>query len=1534
MKMSFTKAVGVCCTLALLFLTTGTTNAQCLTAGNGQWPGSAYTPPTCDGTLYNISTAAWTDEYSVVNVEEGETYTFSSSEASHYITISTDGGATAAAFGTGSVEWTSTLTGEVRFYTHLSDACDGDQTLHARQVRCGEVDCPDLNANIGDSCDDGDPGTFDSVVDENCDCVGTPFDCPALEGNIGDFCDAGGGDAGNIDENCDCVPAVFEGCNTGGSFGTQNVECQGNDDGFAQTTGAWVQEYSTLTNVGAGQDFTFSVTGHTGGISIFFITITDVNNEILAFGTSPLEYTATEAGNLRFYTHGSPTCDGDITGGASAHTRRVDWGCSNIVFDCPALAANIGDPCDDGDPNTANDVITEDCVCAGVSLGAGSQCSDPILVGSLPFTDSGNTADFGNFTATMPTTTTYPAPVSNGTGSASYISGPEAVYEYTVDFDGALEISLENVSSWASLIAFKGCPFDERLAFSTSTTGDTRNISQMPVSTGETIYIVVSTWEAQTASTTYDLTIEEFAFDCPELEAMIGDPCDDGDILTIDTTVDEECGCSGGTPVPAGGACFNPIMVSSLPFTDTDNTANFLDVYSSTDMPAGVTFPDLSTGFQSGSYLNGDDAVYSYIPSANGAVDITLSDHGTWVGLWVLKGCPEFTETVAYHIGSDANGRAIEGLPVQAGELYYVVISTFPAPQSTAYTLTIEESLFDCPQLEANIGDSCDDGDPGTFDEVINEDCVCVGTPYDCPEAQANIGDSCDDVPFGVINENCECIAPVFEGCTTGGPFGSADPECNSSADVTGAWTNEYASITVADGDDYIFSVSNPDYFVTITDADLNILAFGQETASWTSTLDGTVRFYSHAGPDCPTTSGGATAHTKTIERICDLSGFDCPELEANIGDPCDDGDPFTTGTELDENCECAGGETVVFEGCTTGTFFGTRTPECDGDEENITGSWTNEYSNINVSNNITYTFTLSNPDYFVTITDADQNILAFGQETVTWTADFDGVVRYYSHAGPDCPETSGGATSHTRSVQAGECVFDCAELEANIGDPCTLEGFFDTTVDENCECTGTPFDCDENGSFANIGDPCTIDGVGDSFSTSLSVEAVGNPTTFEANDTYTFEVPEGFVGAYDLTMTAEGETFNGSWRSEFRVRVTAPDGTVITNDASPTFADDWQPTTTSGVGEFTGTTTLENLNVILEGTWTVEVRLTFNEGETINALVDLDFDFVPAATDGVIDENCECIVPCLSEGGTLTVEGSNRVCVGTGAEVTFDNAVLTGAAGDNSIWVLTLGNTNVIATSETGPDFDLDGLTPGSNYRIRHISYRDDVNINLILAAPNVEGCWERSNSIGINLVAAPEAPSISTNSLTTVCSGEGTPKFIIAAATGGSGAEGSAWVLTDDADNVVSFRFANSNFNLDTRPAGDYKLYNVNWADGFTPSSSTSNLNDLGACTGTSNAIEITVLDCSPGAAITSDPNPTAGPSWVTFSVDEPQQVQVEVFDMAGRHIKTVFNQNAAGGQDYRMQFDGTSLPNGVYMYRMTTENEVITDKFMIAR
>jgi hypothetical protein len=70
------------------------------------------------------------------------------------------------------------------------------------------------------------------------------------------------------------------------------------------------------------------------------------------------------------------------------------------------------------------------------------------------------------------------------------------------------------------------------------------------------------------------------------------------------------------------------------------------------------------------------------------------------------------------------------------------------------------------------------------------------------------------------------------------------------------------------------------------------------------------------------------------------------------------------------------------------------------------------------------------------------------------------------------------------------------------------------------------------------------------------------------------------------------------------------------------------------------------------------------------------------------------------------------------------------------------------------------------------------------------------------------------------------------------------------------------------------------------------------------------------------------------VNFSVTNDDFATLEVYDMNGRLVDGIFNGAVQASQEYRFQYDGGHLPNGIYIYRLTTESEVVNEKFMIAK
>ncbi len=302
-----------------------------------------------------------------------------------------------------------------------------------------------------------------------------------------------------------------------------------------------------------------------------------------------------------------------------------------------------------------------------------------------------------------------------------------------------------------------------------------------------TYYFRVRSWNG--TNDFHGVTLTCIPFDCPELTADFGSACDDGDPLTYVDVLQDDCSCAGFVPVP-GQICEVPLEISTLPYNTTDNTSNYFDDYESADFPPlapGATV----NGSTTGAYIGGDDVVYSYTPDNTESLNLSVTEHGTWAGVYIFTGCP-FASTVAGFTTSSATiPLTINGFVAQAGVTYYIVISTWPAPQSTPYTLDLEAVPFDCPAIPSNFGAPCDDGNPETSFDEITEDCICAGIPSpandDCADAEVAVcggsysGSTIASAPYAAGQPFCETPAPT---ATNGGVWYSYTPTNDTDIDI------------------------------------------------------------------------------------------------------------------------------------------------------------------------------------------------------------------------------------------------------------------------------------------------------------------------------------------------------------------------------------------------------------------------------------------------------------------------------------------------------------------------------------------------------------------------------------------------------------------------------------------------------------------------------------------------------------------------------------------------------------------------------
>ncbi|MFC6097732.1 choice-of-anchor L domain-containing protein, partial [Flavobacterium qiangtangense] len=132
-----------------------------------------------------------------------------------------------------------------------------------------------------------------------------------------------------------------------------------------------------------------------------------------------------------------------------------------------------------------------------------------------------------------------------------------------------------------------------------------------------------------------------------------------------------------------GETCSSAIQIPSLPYSTTDDTANYSDtVEGAPGTSCGATF----------SYLNGNDVFYAYTATETGIINITMTPTGSYSGIFVYNSCANVGVSCIAGVGNSGTGiREIPALAVTAGQTYIIVISTWASPQTTPYTLLIQK---------------------------------------------------------------------------------------------------------------------------------------------------------------------------------------------------------------------------------------------------------------------------------------------------------------------------------------------------------------------------------------------------------------------------------------------------------------------------------------------------------------------------------------------------------------------------------------------------------------------------------------------------------------------------------------------------------------------------------------------------------------------------------------------------------------------------------------------------------------------------
>lgn len=135
-----------------------------------------------------------------------------------------------------------------------------------------------------------------------------------------------------------------------------------------------------------------------------------------------------------------------------------------------------------------------------------------------------------------------------------------------------------------------------------------------------------------------------------------------------------------------GTLCTDPIVISTLPYTTTDNTANYADNY---DPQTGTSPACVSTTFGN-FYHGGNDVIYSWTAPSDGSIKIEIPNAVAWTGMFVYTDCANIgVNYAACATSPTAKTLTIDNFAVISGQKYYIYISSWPSPQTVPYTLKV-----------------------------------------------------------------------------------------------------------------------------------------------------------------------------------------------------------------------------------------------------------------------------------------------------------------------------------------------------------------------------------------------------------------------------------------------------------------------------------------------------------------------------------------------------------------------------------------------------------------------------------------------------------------------------------------------------------------------------------------------------------------------------------------------------------------------------------------------------------------------------
>jgi hypothetical protein len=227
---------------------------------------------------------------------------------------------------------------------------------------------------------------------------------------------------------------------------------------------------------------------------------------------------------------------------------------------------------------------------------AGTTCSNPVNISTLPYTATGETTlCFGNDYSNS----------STGSCGSLYESGEDKVYKYVATGSECIGITLSNGATNQGFQVYSGCPGSAGATCIGSYGGSNPLSGSIVLPSAGTYYIVVDCW-ATPSYINYDLSIASFGSG-PSNDL----PCN-ATLITLGSTTAGDNTCSGSAGEPAAPACW---------YNGNNNSVWFKVVAGSTSMKVRTFL---------GTLTNTQIAVYS--GTCGSLTEIACDDDGAACG--------------------------------------------------------------------------------------------------------------------------------------------------------------------------------------------------------------------------------------------------------------------------------------------------------------------------------------------------------------------------------------------------------------------------------------------------------------------------------------------------------------------------------------------------------------------------------------------------------------------------------------------------------------------------------------------------------------------------------------------------------------------------------------------------------------------------------------------------------------------------------------------------------------------------------------